>query len=107
MTATAHDRADLRERAEAGDADAVRRCDFCDAPFERRKSGGSAQRFCGEPCRRAFERALRAWRSSPCDNLYMLGFTHAMLMYVGVRTIVAAPSSSQYGDEPASRTLRS
>ena len=36
-------------------------CHRCQRPFTPRSTGGKAQRFCSERCRRAFERELRAW----------------------------------------------
>jgi hypothetical protein len=35
------------------------RCDWCDRPFRVRTTGGHAQRFCREACRRALDRAGR------------------------------------------------
>ena len=36
-------------------------CAWCERPFEPRRDGGSAQRFCATACRRAFDRAARSW----------------------------------------------
>lgn len=36
-------------------------CTWCETEFEPRSNGGSVQRFCAAPCRRAFETACRIW----------------------------------------------
>ena len=36
-------------------------CLWCGRPFEPRSNGGKRQRFCAEPCRRAFAKAALAW----------------------------------------------
>lgn len=36
-------------------------CLWCGADFERRTTGGKVQRYCSTVCRRAIERAARAW----------------------------------------------
>ena len=36
-------------------------CGWCEAPLTPRTSGGIRQKFCSTPCRRAFDRAIRAW----------------------------------------------
>jgi hypothetical protein len=36
-------------------------CAWCDRPFQARRSGGRAQRFCRPSCRRAFHAAARSW----------------------------------------------
>jgi hypothetical protein len=36
-------------------------CLWCGQSFEPRLSGGKPQRFCGAPCRRAFDHACGAW----------------------------------------------
>ena len=36
-------------------------CTWCGTEFEPRSNGGSAQRFCAAPCRRAFECACRIY----------------------------------------------
>ena len=45
----------------ADDAMSARACPWCGEPYLPRTNGGKAQRFCSEPCRRGFDRALRAW----------------------------------------------
>jgi len=37
------------------------RCPWCDRPFGARQTGGRAQRFCREECRRNFHAAARRW----------------------------------------------
>ncbi len=37
------------------------KCLWCDLEFQPRTTGGSAQRFCSTPCRRAFETACRVY----------------------------------------------
>jgi hypothetical protein len=39
----------------------VHGCAWCATPFPVRNTGGSRQRFCAAPCRRAHDRAARAW----------------------------------------------
>ncbi len=36
-------------------------CTWCGTPYRPRGNGGSPQRFCTAPCRRAFETACRIW----------------------------------------------
>ena len=36
-------------------------CTWCGTEFEPRHNGGSTQRFCAAPCRRAFDSACRIW----------------------------------------------
>jgi hypothetical protein len=36
-------------------------CPWCSAPFTPRRTGGRRQRFCSLACRRALDKALRAW----------------------------------------------
>ena len=36
-------------------------CTWCRTEFEPRHNGGSTQRFCAAPCRRAFDSACRIW----------------------------------------------
>ena len=36
-------------------------CLWCGGPFEPRRDGGSAQRYCAPACRRAFDKAARTW----------------------------------------------
>ena len=38
-------------------------CIWCGSPYQPRHNGGSPQRFCSSPCRRAFESACRIWAS--------------------------------------------
>jgi hypothetical protein len=39
----------------------VAACAWCSRSFTPRSTGGHAQRFCGSPCRRAFDAAGRRW----------------------------------------------
>jgi ribosomal protein L24E len=39
----------------------ARDCSWCGAAFTCRTGGGKAQRFCSPKCRRAMDRAARAW----------------------------------------------
>jgi hypothetical protein len=36
-------------------------CPWCSALFTPRQTGGRRQKFCSPACRRALDRALRAW----------------------------------------------
>ena len=42
-------------------------CTWCGEAFPPRTTGGSAQRFCSAPCRRAFDTACRAYASARVD----------------------------------------
>ena len=39
-------------------------CPWCSATFEPRTTGGSPQRFCTAPCRRAFDTACRVYAAT-------------------------------------------
>ncbi len=41
-----------------------RLCTWCGTTYEPRINGGSAQRFCSAPCRRAFDSACRIWAAA-------------------------------------------
>ena len=41
-----------------------RLCTWCGTAYEPRSNGGSAQRFCSAPCRRAFDSACRIWAAA-------------------------------------------
>ncbi len=44
-----------------------RLCTWCGTTYEPRSNGGSAQRFCSAPCRRAFDSACRIWAVAEYD----------------------------------------
>ena len=39
-------------------------CTWCGSAYESRSNGGSVQRFCSTPCRRAFDSACRIWAAA-------------------------------------------
>jgi len=58
-----------RAHLSAGDRDprTERLCLWCRRRFKPRRDGGTAQRFCAKICRRAFDRASRAWVRQEVD----------------------------------------
>ncbi len=60
-------------------------CTWCGAEYEPRSNGGSAQRFCSAPCRRAFDTACRIWAAAEYEAERVSIFTLRTAFYERAR----------------------
>ena len=56
-------------------------CTWCGTAYEPRSNGGSAQRFCSAPCRRAFDSACRIWAAAEYEAERVSIFTLRTALY--------------------------
>jgi hypothetical protein len=62
-------------------------CTWCGTEYEPRSNGGSAQRFCTAPCRRAFDSACRIWASAEYEAERVSIFTLRTALYQRARSL--------------------
>ena len=70
-------------------------CTWCGTAYEPRSNGGSAQRFCSTPCRRAFDSACRIWAAAECDAERVSIFTLRTAFYKRARCTQHDPASER------------
>ncbi len=70
-------------------------CTWCGTAYESRNNGGSAQRFCSAPCRRAFETACRIWAAAEYDAERVSIFTLRTALYERARCVESNPAPEQ------------
>ncbi len=71
-----------------------RLCTWCGTAYEPRNNGGSAQRFCSAPCRRAFDSACRIWAAAEYDAERVSIFTLRTALYQRARSLQRYPASA-------------
>ncbi len=67
-------------------------CTWCETAYEPRSNGGSAQRFCSAPCRRAFDSACRIWAAAECDAERVSIFALRTAFYERARCVESDPA---------------
>ncbi len=67
-------------------------CTWCGAEYEPRSNGGSAQRFCSAPCRRAFDSACRIWAAAEYEAERVSIFTLGTALYQRARCVESDPA---------------
>ncbi len=70
-------------------------CTWCGTAYEPRSNGGSAQRFCSTPCRRAFDSACRIWAAAEYEAERVSIFTLRTALYQRARCVESDPASEQ------------
>ncbi len=70
-----------------------RLCTWCGSEYEPRSNGGSAQRFCSAPCRRAFDSACRIWAAAEYDAERVSIFALRTAFYERARCVESDPAS--------------
>ncbi len=70
-----------------------RLCTWCGTAYEPRCNGGSAQRFCSTPCRRAFDSACRIWAAAEYDAERVSIFALRTAFYERARCVESDPAS--------------
>ena len=73
-------------------------CAWCDGAFQPRATGGRRQRFCGDRCRRALDRAGRRWIADALDG-GMLTVADLKSGPAATRTLLPAASSPSAAPE--------
>ncbi len=68
-------------------------CTWCGTAYEPRSNGGSAQRFCSAPCRRAFDSACRIWAAQEYEAERVSIFTLRTALYQRARCVESDPAS--------------
>ena len=82
-----------------------RLCTWCGTAYEPRSNGGSAQRFCSAPCRRAFDSACRIWADAEYDAERVSIFALRTAFYERARSLGRDPASEgAKAPEPGTRT---
>ncbi len=69
-----------------------RLCTWCGTAYEPRSNGGSAQRFCSAPCRRAFDSACRIWAAQEYEAERVSIFTLRTAFYERARCVESDPA---------------
>ena len=69
-----------------------RLCTWCGTAYEPRSNGGSAQRFCSAPCRRAFDSACRIWAAAEYDAERVSVFALRTAFYERARCAESDPA---------------
>ncbi len=67
-------------------------CTWCGTAYEPRSNGGSAQRFCSAPCRRAFDSACRIWAAAEYDAERVSIFALRIAFYERARCVESDPA---------------
>ncbi len=67
-------------------------CTWCGSQYEPRSNGGSAQRFCAAPCRRAFDSACRIWAAAEYDAGRVSIFALRTAFYERARCVESDPA---------------
>ena len=70
-------------------------CTWCRTEFEPRNNGGSEQRFCSAPCRRAFDSACRIWAAAEYDAERVSIFALRTAFYERARCVESDPASER------------
>ena len=70
-------------------------CTWCGTEYEPRSNGGSAQRFCSAPCRRAFDSACRIWAAAEYDAERVSIFALRTAFYERARCVESDPAPEQ------------
>ena len=70
-------------------------CTWCGVAYEPRSNGGSVQRFCSAPCRRAFDSACRIWATAEYDAERVSIFTLRTAFYERARCVESNPASER------------
>ncbi len=68
-------------------------CTWCGSQYEPRRNGGSAQRFCSAPCRRAFDSACRIWAAAEYNAERVSIFALRTAFYERARCVESDPAS--------------
>ena len=68
-------------------------CTWCGTAYEPRSNGGSAQRFCSAPCRRAFDSACRIWADAEYEAERVSIFALRTAFYERARSLGRDPAS--------------
>ncbi len=68
-------------------------CTWCGTAYEPRSNGGSAQRFCSAPCRRAFDSACRIWAAAEYGAERVSIFALRTAFYERARCVESDPAS--------------
>ncbi len=66
-------------------------CTWCGTAYEPRSNGGSVQRFCSAPCRRAFDSACRIWAAAEYEAERVSIFTLRTAFYERARSLRRDP----------------
>ncbi len=66
-------------------------CTWCGTAYEPRSNGGSVQRFCSAPCRRAFDSACRIWAAAEYDVERVSIFALRTAFYERARSLQRDP----------------
>ena len=67
-------------------------CTWCGTAYQPRSNGGSAQRFCSTPCRRAFDTACRIWAAQEYEAERVSIFTLRTALYQRARSLQRDPA---------------
>ena len=67
-------------------------CTWCGTAYQPRSNGGSAQRFCSAPCRRAFDSACRIWAAAVYEAERVSIFTLRTALYQRARCVQSNPA---------------
>ncbi len=78
-----------------------RLCTWCGIAYEPRSNGGSAQRFCSAPCRRAFDSACRIWAAAEYDAERVSTSTLRTALHQRARCLESNPAPER-GNAPQS-----
>ena len=68
-------------------------CTWCGTTYQPRSNGGSAQRFCAAPCRRAFDSACRIWADAEYEAERVSIFALRTAFYQRARSLGRDPAS--------------
>ena len=67
-------------------------CTWCGTAYEPRSNGGSAQRFCSAPCRRAFDSACRIWAAAEYAGERVSSLALRTALYGRARCVESDPA---------------
>ena len=67
-------------------------CTWCGTAYELRANGGSVQRFCSAPCRRAFDSACRIWADAEYEAERVSIFALRTAFYERARSLGRDPA---------------
>ncbi len=81
-----------------------RLCTWCGTAYEPRSNGGSVQRFCSAPCRRAFDSACRIWATAEYYAERVSIFTLRTAFYERARSLQRDPASASPRPHPGCST---
>ncbi len=70
-------------------------CTWCGTTYEPRSNGGSVQRFCSAPCRRAFDSACRIWAAAEYEAERVSIFAFRTAFYERARCAESNPASER------------